>query len=394
MANETIAAGGTLTLSSALTGGTNIDFLNTPFVGGDLIIEPAAFLTQTIVNAGSTVVAGTLGGSLLNFQSGDQINLLSLDSVYATFDVAANAASENAQFDNDMKFSAESGDQYFIENDGTVTASVNSPITTVDANTQQIFDELATAMFGTAAAFETVTLAPYLVVGGGTSVTDALITVGPTVNPCFVAGTRILTVLGEVPVEALRISDLLINAAGEEKPVVWIGRLVVDVAGHPTPDAVRPVLLAPDALGEGVPARTLRVSPDHAFYLDGVLVPARDLINGTTIRSQAGLREVVYYHVELPAHDIIFAEGCATESYLDTGHRGVFDNSTAPVLQDQALMQGRREKEGCAPLCTGGARLEAIRERLARRHVRRQDVEVRPLQFMGGCGDALDTSHD
>lgn len=68
-------------------------------------------------------------------------------------------------------------------------------------------------------------------------------------------------------------------------------------------------------------------------------------------------------------HDVIFAEGVPAESYLDTGHRGIFDNAEAAIIAHPALMQQRREREGCAPLCLGGPVLEAIRQRLASRQV-------------------------
>ncbi len=120
-------------------------------------------------------------------------------------------------------------------------------------------------------------------------------------------------------------------------------------------------------MADYVPARRLVVSPDHAFYLDRVLVQAKDLLNGVTIREDMNAKAVQYYHVELAAHDIIFAESAAVESYLDTGHRGVFDNAAAPLLLHPDLMQIRRERQGCAPLCRAGEILAAIRTRLAQR---------------------------
>jgi hypothetical protein len=222
-------------------------------------------------------------------------------------------------------------------------------------------------MFGTADQKATVTIAPFLVVSGSSSVTDAMITVGTPLIPCFAAGTRILTVRGEIPVEALVVGDRVITLAGEEKPIIWIGRREVDVTRHPRPETVRPVAFDADALAEGVPARRLVVSPDHALYLDGALVQAKDLVNGVTIGADTTVRLVAYFHVELPSHDILFAEGAAAESFLETGHRGVFENEKAPLLLHPDLMQIRREAAGFAPLLTGGERLAAIRQRLARR---------------------------
>ena len=113
----------------------------------------------------------------------------------------------------------------------------------------------------------------------------------------------------------------------------------------------------------------LRLSPDHALYLDGVLVPAKALINRANIRQDHAARRVTYYHLELPRHGVIFAEAAPVESFLDTGHRGVFDNTDEPVIALPDAMQARREAESCAPLCTSGPVLEAIRQRIASRQV-------------------------
>jgi len=62
----------------------------------------------------------------------------------------------------------------------------------------------------------------------------------------------------------------------------------------------------------------LRLSPDHALYIGEVLIPVKHLINGSTI-VQVPCDEVTYYHVELPKHSVLLAEGLAAESYLDGG---------------------------------------------------------------------------
>jgi collagen type I/II/III/V/XI/XXIV/XXVII alpha len=42
---------------------------------------------------------------------------------------------------------------------------------------------------------------------------------------------------------------------------------------------------------------------------------------------QVAVDAVTYFHVELPRHDVLLAEGLAAESYLDTGNRSVFANA-------------------------------------------------------------------
>ena len=78
-----------------------------------------------------------------------------------------------------------------------------------------------------------------------------------------------------------------------------------------------------------MPHTDLLVSPDHAIFVDGRLICARQLINGTTIRQEKDWTSVEYFHVELDAHAILLAEGLPAESYLNTGNHGFFANSGA-----------------------------------------------------------------
>ena len=73
--------------------------------------------------------------------------------------------------------------------------------------------------------------------------------------------------------------------------------------------------------------RDLVLSPDHAVFADGVLVPVRHLVNGMTVVQQH-VAALSYFHVELTAHAAIVAEGLPCESYLDTGNRAAFDGET------------------------------------------------------------------
>jgi autotransporter passenger strand-loop-strand repeat protein len=192
-----------------------------------------------------------------------------------------------------------------------------------------------------------------------------------TLTPCFCAGTRILTDRGEVPVEQLAVSDRVMTADGMPRPVKWVGHRSLDLSRHPHPDLVRPVLIRTGAIAEGMPHRDLYVSPDHALLLDDVLIPARLLVNGASIRSERECRTVVYYHVELNAHDILLAENLPAESYLDTGNRVMFENTGMPMLlhPDLANDQSRRVAQSCRPFADAPAVVEPIWHRLAQRSV-------------------------
>ena len=120
-----------------------------------------------------------------------------------------------------------------------------------------------------------------------------------------------------------------------------------------------------------MPHRDLLVSPDHAIFVDGVLICAKQLVNGTTIRRERDWTAVDYYHVELDQHAILLAEGLPAESYLDTGNRGFFANSGQPMVLHPDLTDETayptREANSCAPFVSDEASVRPVWERLAER---------------------------
>ena len=140
---------------------------------------------------------------------------------------------------------------------------------------------------------------------------------------CVLRGTHVLTPRGEIKVEDLAIGDLVNTFDGTAKPIKWIGR-----RSHGGIDTeMLPVKIARSALGHLIPHTDLYVSPLHALYIDGILVPAKNLVNGRSIVqcSPADFDTVDYFHVELDGHDVMFTEGAPTETLLADGKRE-FDN--------------------------------------------------------------------
>ena len=72
-----------------------------------------------------------------------------------------------------------------------------------------------------------------------------------------------------------------------------------------------------------------------------------------------------YFHIELPSHAVLLAEGLPAESYLDSGHRTSFDNDGMPLCLHPDFSSRVWEAEGCAPLCVTGPKLAAVRRSLA-----------------------------
>jgi collagen type I alpha len=87
---------------------------------------------------------------------------------------------------------------------------------------------------------------------------------------CFASGTRIATATGQVPVERLRVGDLVRTLSGQDWPVCWIGHRHVETRRHPKPNQVWPVRISADAFAPAMPLRDLWLSPDHAVFVDGV----------------------------------------------------------------------------------------------------------------------------
>ena len=113
------------------------------------------------------------------------------------------------------------------------------------------------------------------------------------------------------------------------------------------------------------------LSPDHAVYVDCVLIPIRLLANGRTVR-QVPVDRVTYHHVELDRHDILLAEGLPVESYLDTGDRARFANGGGVVALYPDFTARTWEMQGCAPLVQTGRVLEKVRRRMTQRPRRRR----------------------
>ena len=80
-----------------------------------------------------------------------------------------------------------------------------------------------------------------------------------------------------------------------------------------------------------MPGRDLLVSPGHSLLIDGVLIKAIDLVNGTTITqtAPAGSDSIDYLHIVLERHDAIMAEGAPVETLLL--EPGIHENYTNGV---------------------------------------------------------------
>jgi hypothetical protein len=208
---------------------------------------------------------------------------------------------------------------------------------------------------------------------------------------CFLKGTKILAAEGERKIEDLAIGDSLPTMFGGLCRVQWIGRYPIKKSDPSKPwvkDAL-PVRIARSALAPDLPHSDLYVTAGHCMLIDGVLVPAWMLINGTTITryEPVGCEELEYYHIKLESHDVVYAEGAPAETlfYVDESADNFADylrQYGSPSTQD-----GR-----CAPLVHIDGGRDELKSRLRSAlspwiDLRDQADVVRDR--LEGCGIAL-----
>ena len=186
---------------------------------------------------------------------------------------------------------------------------------------------------------------------------------------CYCRGTLVQTKTGPRCVEELEIGDEVMTASGRLRPIKWIGcRSYAGrfIAGRKD---ILPVCIKAGALDDNVPARDLWISPNHAMYFDsadgGVLVEAKDLVNGVSIVRAERIEHVEYFHIELETHDVIVAEGALSETFIDDDSRSLFHNAHEyrRIYAEEQVAPAHY----CAPRVDEGYELETIRQRIAQR---------------------------
>ena len=140
---------------------------------------------------------------------------------------------------------------------------------------------------------------------------------------CFTQGTRILTPAGEVRVEVLREGMLVTTLNSGNCRIRRIIRRRLNATSVPMQH--KPVEFSVGSLGKGLPNRTLAVSTQHRMLLctqDGegtsyVLTPAKGLSHLSGVKRCTHGSVLEYYHLVFDKHEIVFAEGVASESFPD-----------------------------------------------------------------------------
>lgn len=140
---------------------------------------------------------------------------------------------------------------------------------------------------------------------------------GTSVLACFARGTQLETDRGAVPVEEIEEESLVRTLDNGLQPVRRVLSKRVEGLG-----TLAPVVFRAGVLGN---ARDLVVSPHHRVLMSGwqaelvagcpeALVMAKDVVNGRMVL-RLPMAEVEYFHLLFDRHEVVFAEGAATESY-------------------------------------------------------------------------------
>ncbi|MFT8804022.1 MAG: Hint domain-containing protein [Acetobacter aceti] len=337
-ASDIVLDGGTLTLENgALYTGT-LTFLPNSDPGYTVYGMSGSHTTQSVLNITMSQLASI---TIQGFDAIGSVISMGLNSLYGT-PGNQSVSTINQIVITDLTFNgaANEVDSGMIGADGILTVTEGSQSVSIHLG----------GTFGSPFYFQR---AP----DGGTRITYGV--------PCYCPGTLIATPDGERPIEALSIGDIILTASGESRPIRWIGRRSYDgrfAAGNPD---ILPVVIQAGALEGDLPRRTLRVSPLHAMALDGKLIPVSLLINGSSITQMRTPRRVDYIHIELDSHDLLLAEGAASETFVDDDSRAMFHNASEyEVLYPEEKRQAARF---CLPRIEDGPQLEAIRQRLMER---------------------------
>ncbi|MCB2117302.1 MAG: Hint domain-containing protein [Rhodobacteraceae bacterium] len=162
--------------------------------------------------------------------------------------------------------------------------------------------------------------------------------------PCFARGTYIATKRGEVRIEHLEVGDRVVTLDSGYQPVLWIGQF--SLRDLPQDDMPGQVEFAVGSLGRDLPNRPLTVTATHRMLIAGAdvalhfgeheaLAAAGHLGSG---RGSGGTGAQRFYHLLLPRHELILANGVWTESLFAAGR--VVDGLPLPIRSRVRALAG------------------------------------------------------
>jgi hypothetical protein len=157
---------------------------------------------------------------------------------------------------------------------------------------------------------------------------------------CFVAGTKIRTPEGEKAIEELQIGDLISTGNGAKalKFVCQSTRSFNELLAT----GKNPIRVAAGTFGA---TADLLMSPSHAINLEGSLIESGALIDHASVErvGEWNAPELTYFNLELDQHELIWANGVATESYFSSYRTNGFSRQSWDNYSEYVALYGEGE---------------------------------------------------
>jgi len=348
--------------------------------------------THTIYALGKSNISISSGGNLSGVSQGDGSHLQGLiitlnNNGWETVDV--NDTDTDTRFGDSDSSQTLAGSQTF---DGTtysgtprVEAEYELLLRDSAGNTYRVLGFNLNGPGGGATYGSVEGLAFVGGVGGfppiGVSLTVIGTTEGPNVlyadlatPPCFATGCMIATADGPRRVETLVIGDWVTTLDHGEQQIKWAGSHRLPKVALVANPKFTPVLVRANAVGQGCPARDIRLSPQHRILVSGwqaellfgedeILVPVIKLINDHSILFDHISDGVTYYHIMFDQHEIVQVDGLSCESYLP----GVCEVDAAETLREIVALfpeLADQQTQAAARTCVSDKRAAVLGEML------------------------------
>lgn len=142
---------------------------------------------------------------------------------------------------------------------------------------------------------------------------------------CFSSDVLIEALQGSLRAGELNVGDLVYTRDNHLQPIRWIGKRHISAETLAANPQIRPIRIKKGALGAGTPTTDLVVSPQHRmlvssriaqrmFGTDEVLIAAKQLLKVEGVDVADDIQEVTYVHFSFDQHEIVSANGAASES--------------------------------------------------------------------------------
>ncbi len=294
----------------------------------DLGIDAGNYNFSTLANGGTFTASATAAPTLVTVDDTDTQNNFYNDGAPGNFAAAPTQQQLTGDVDGAIFTNAPSNP----ENEFQVTDSNGVVVGFIydmhDANSAAF-----SSLQGYVTTFKVVPGETYTVTRTSTLVRANY----DTFIACFTRDTLIETETGHRAIQDIKVSDRVRTMDNGLQSVRWTGSRSV-----PGTAAFAPIRICKGALGN---TRDLLVSPQHRMLITGrraemlfgedqVLAPAKSLVNDSTI-VRCEVEMAHYHHLLFDRHEIIFAEGCPSESF----YLSDLSLSTQDAAQRDELLQ-------------------------------------------------------